>query len=324
MMRNLARALAAAAVMLACASTATHALAAAPVKGARYAGSGEEYSVKLKVSKSGRSLVARGSTLRAYECDVITVHLGSRSRPVRVSPSGRFSYERTKGPVTVRATGLFKAKNRARITVAYRDKSSKDRFCRKAGAEKVSLQRVIPFRDCRTHPGKTAREGPGSRVLLVEASDGYEYAVACLYSVDKPVTLGLDIDGDPDVGLYRLAGRYVAYRESSCEGLGGCLSDVFVRDLRTGKKVFEGPQGVPFDNVSDLALKDTGAVAWIAQPEGGDGVSPPGAQTTLWASDRQGFRVLDSGDGIGLRSLELSDSTLTWIKDGMPRTATLD
>jgi hypothetical protein len=324
MMRTLARVLAAATVALACASTATHAFAAAPVKGGRYVGSGEDYSVKLKVSKSGRALVARGSTVRAYECDVITVHLGSRARPVPVSPSGRFSYERTKGGVTVRATGLFKAKNRARITVAYRDKSSKDRFCRIAAPETVSLRRVIPFRDCRTNPGRTVLKSPGSRVLLVEASDGYEYAVACLYSVDKPVTLGLDIDGDPDVGLYRLAGPYVAYRESSCEGLGSCLSDVFVRDLRTGKKVFEGPQGVPFDDVSDLALKETGAVAWIAQPEGGDGVSPPGAETTLWASDRQGFRVLDSGDGIGLRSLELSGSTLTWVKDGVPSSATLD
>jgi hypothetical protein len=324
MMRNIARALAAAAVALACASTATHALAAAPVKGARYVGSGEEYSVKLKVSKSGRALVARGSRVGAYECDGPDVHLGSRGRPVRVSPSGRFSFERSKGRKTVRVTGVFKAKNRARITVVYRDTSSKSRFCRRARPEKVSLRRIVPFRDCRTHPGRTVLEGPGSRVLLVEESDGYDYAVACLYSVDRPVSLGLDIDGDPDVGLYRLAGPYVAYRESSCEGLGSCLSDVFVRDLRTGKKVFEGTQGVPFDNVSDLALKETGAVAWIAQPEGGDGVSPPGAETTLWASDRQGFRVLDSGEGIGLRSLELSGSTLTWVKDGVPSTATLD
>jgi hypothetical protein len=326
MTNNLARVLAGAAVALACALTATPALAAAPVKDGRYVGSGQHHYAELKVSKSGRSLVARGSTLGSRECDGPDVHLGSRRRPVRVSPSGRFSYERTKGRVTVRATGVFKAKNRARITVLYRDKSEKFRLCRRARPEKVLLRRIIPFRNCRTHPGETVLEGPRSRVFLSEPAEfDYRYAVACLYSVNKPVELGLDIDGDPDVGLYRLAGPYVAYAESSCEGLGPCLSDVFVRDLRTGKKVFEGPQGLPFDNVSDIALKQTGAVAWIARPTpGGYGSPEPTGPTTLWASDSQGFRELDSGGGVGLTSLELSGSTLTWVKDGVSKTATLD
>jgi hypothetical protein len=321
MTNNLARVLAAAGVAFACGLTATNALAAAPVHGARYVGSGEDYSVKLKVARNGRSLVARESTLRASQCGS-EVHLGSRAARVHVSPSGRFRYLRAHGRVRLRASGLFKSRNIARVRVAYWKPSS--RGCRKPHAETVSLERVIPFR-CRTYPGKTVLEGSASRVFLTKPDDlEYRYAVACQYSANKRVDLGLDIDGDPDVGLYRLAGPYVAYMESSCEGLGGCLSNVFVRDLRSGKKTFEGSQHVTFGDVSDLALKETGAVAWIAQPKGGDGVSPPGAQTTLWASDRQGFRVLDSGDGIGAHSLELEGSTLSWVKDGAPRTGTLD
>ncbi len=168
-------------------------------------------------------------------------------------------------------------------------------------------------------------EGPRSRVFLSEPDElDYRYAVACLYSRNKPVDLGLDIDGDPDVGLYRLAGPYVAYAESSCEGLGPCLSDVIVRDLRTGKASFRAaPPSDPFDQVSDLVLTENGAVAWIAQPKSLGGTPPASLETTLWASDGQGSKVLASGDGIDPRSLELSGSTLTWLKDGVPMTATL-
>lgn len=311
MMPNLARVLAAVGATLTFVVTASAVFAeqsfGAPVKGARYIGEGEVYSVELRVAKSGRSLVARRSVVQSMDCPGADIHLGSPARPVRISRSGRFRYERNRGRFIVTATGVFRAGGKARVTIAFRERSPRFRgFCEKAAPEKVSLRRIVPFRDCRTHPGKTVLRGPAGRVFL----NGDYDAFGCLYSVDRRFYLGPDFDGDPDVGLYRLAGPYVAYMEFGCEGIDSCLSDVIVRDLRNGKKVFEGQRAADFDFVTDVALKATGSVAWIAGP-------------AVWASDTQGVRLLDTGN-IAKRSLDLSGSTLTWLKDGALGTATLE
>ena len=71
--------------------------------------------------------------------------------------------------------------------------------------------------------------------------------------------------------------------------------------------------------MTDLELKDNASVAWIARaaPYASDRNPSP------WAYDNAGKRRLDTG-AIELTSLELSGSTLTWVKEGLPRSATLD
>jgi hypothetical protein len=66
-----------------------------------------------------------------------------------------------------------------------------------------------------------------------------------------------------------------------------------------------------------LELKDNGSIGWInlAPPYT---VAPP----SVSAYDSLGRRLLDSGN-IALESLTLSGSTLSWVKDGVPQSATL-
>jgi hypothetical protein len=78
------------------------------------------------------------------------------------------------------------------------------------------------------------------------------------------------------------------------------------------------PQGT-FGQVTDMVLRESGSVAWIARPAQYFGLREP----AVWADDGQVSRLLDSGN-IELESLELNGSTLTWVKDGASQSATLD
>jgi hypothetical protein len=83
-----------------------------------------------------------------------------------------------------------------------------------------------------------------------------------------------------------------------------------------------------------LEPKANGSVAWTldrlavspnALPiDNGSGEPPAAPAWEVWAFDSHGQRVLDSGPNLELHSLELNGSTLTWIKDGTTRSATLD
>lgn len=77
----------------------------------------------------------------------------------------------------------------------------------------------------------------------------------------------------------------------------------------------------PWVSVSELVLRKTGSIAWIA--EGGDGAEGLLAREVS-ASDRSGTRVLDDQPGIAPHSLRLIGSTVSWEVDGLARTAPLD
>ena len=113
----------------------------------------------------------------------------------------------------------------------------------------------------------------------------------------------------------RLNGAYAALGQSFCPN--GCGYGVQVRDLRTGRQTRAA--AAP-GRVADLELKDNGSVAWISDPSL---FLPQFTSRTVWADDTAADeRVLDSGN-ISERSLTLTDSTLTWLKDGVVRSATL-
>jgi hypothetical protein len=123
-----------------------------------------------------------------------------------------------------------------------------------------------------------------------------------------------------------------------------CIFEQFfieVRDLRTGDIVRRvgHPDGHPEliqwgSRLYDLALKANGSLAWTLDrfatdsngyPVGYSENKPPVVVAwEVWALDTNGPRRLDSGPNLVLDSLELNGSTLTWINDGVTRTATLD
>ena len=115
-----------------------------------------------------------------------------------------------------------------------------------------------------------------------------------------------------------------------------CLGEqwwIAVRAARHGSLVSDPDLGWP-TRVGDLELKANGSVAWTldrlaVSPNGlpidnGSGEPPAALAWEVWALDSHGQRVLDSGPNLDLHSLELNGSTLTWIKDGTTRSATLD
>jgi hypothetical protein len=155
------------------------------------------------------------------------------------------------------------------------------------------------------------------------------FAYACLYSGDQRVALGPNGFDERGVGLrleqFRLAAPYLAY---ACGGnwMDRCIAGVRVVDLRDGSVrsprmpawVF-GRRG--FTVPTDIQLKDNGSVAWIIADLQAGGRPGP---REVGALDGAGQRLLDSGSKLDVNSLELNESTLTWINDGTRRSATLD
>ena len=92
-----------------------------------------------------------------------------------------------------------------------------------------------------------------------------------------------------------------------------CGHSVNVKDLRDGATVRRLCCQL---GVTDLVLSPTAAYAFIEAPEGG----PAEVRAVSGTSPA----VLDSGAGIGRSSLGLEGNTLSWVKDGSPRTAPLE
>jgi hypothetical protein len=301
--------------------------AAAPAKAALYADTDLSYWAYLRVSRSGRSLSPRGSRIESHDCSFPDVHLGSRERRVRISRSGRFRFARRRGRLVFRISGRFTTNRRARVTfrILREPPGARSRGCEDSGRVRLTPARVgpTPFRDCRDHRATNVLSTPTGRVFWEDEWDHREgwivVAHACLFSVNERFELGQDDDDDSDLFEFRLAGPYVAY--GRVEAAGGAAT-VYVRDLRDGRKLRGGLDpnrptypGELFTGISDLELKENGSVAVIGSPLSGGGFE-------VWGYDSLGVRLLDSGN-VSKESLELAGSTLSWVKDGAPRSAEL-
>jgi hypothetical protein len=302
-----------------------HAAAARPEPGARYADTDYAFWVNLRVSQSGGALVPRGSkveNLSGWRCPGLDFRL---SRPVRIRRDGRFEYRRRRGKFVLTVSGRFRTRELARITMRYRRvPRRRGRECDDSGRVSLSPKRVAPLHvsDCRSHDAKTLLLTPAGRVFWHDAwygRDGWAtVAYGCLFSLNKPFELGQDDDDDNDLDRFRLVEPYIAYEHSECPM--GCVYSLHVQDLRDGtvRHLPRDPSGT-FGPITDVELRQTGSVAWIARPSQYFGLRVP----AVWADDGQASRLLDSGN-IGLESLELSGSTLTWTRDGAPQSAILE
>ena len=125
-----------------------------------------------------------------------------------------------------------------------------------------------------------------------------------------------------------LAGPIVAYEQQATPCDPGCSWLVVVRDLRTGRTLRKEPTGVNTRFVgfregigptSAIVIKTDGSVAWIANAQ-----EVEGGGYQVHASDRAGSRLLASGTDIEPSSLALAGSTLYWMQNGKPQSATLN
>jgi hypothetical protein len=127
------------------------------------------------------------------------------------------------------------------------------------------------------------------------------------------------------VGPVKAAGVRIAYAVKRC-GVDTGTSQVIVRRLDNGRTVTAAPATATplgaesYVTVSSLVLAGDGSVGWITQA--GSIVSHR-RLTEVHSRDSRGARLLDSGPGIGPRSLVLVGSQLRWRDAGRWRTARL-
>ncbi len=189
------------------------------------------------------------------------------------------------------------------------------------GATIVAGQRVRIYEVSRTEPtGGTRR---------LEDS----LAFGCLIPRGKPRLLGSTLSrlavyrnkkiGLVDTDTFELRAPWIAYTKT-ISGIDTWTLYVVAINLRTNRRNVcavggGGPDGDrPPANVSEIALAADGTVAWT-----GTRLVRESYEKQVAVCSRTGEKVIDSGEGIGLHSLKLHGSTLSWTDFGETRTAQL-
>lgn len=94
------------------------------------------------------------------------------------------------------------------------------------------------------------------------------------------------------------------------------------RDIRTGKGrrclIGSADRSGQLPSVRLLLIDKAGALAWAAITP-----SPTGHAPLIGVCDSRGARILDSGAGVEIDSVELRGATLSWVNAGGPRSAQL-
>lgn len=167
--------------------------------------------------------------------------------------------------------------------------------------------------------------------VVYEDSRGRDFG--CLFSLGQRAEL---IDAYTDyTNPFTLAGRYVAYPQTSQDPDGTEYYLLTVFDLRQGgwhtlSGIYANPPEPPHQATgikTDLVLKKNGSVAWIScYPYMGDIDStnchrnPP---LQVWRTDRRGTKLLDASTELRKHSLKRRGSTITWRDGSKTRTAQL-
>jgi hypothetical protein len=175
---------------------------------------------------------------------------------------------------------------------------------------------------CAKKGSKTVVSTHSVRVYSVANRDDGRNLYGCLRSNDRRQLLTRSFDDgyvtSAGYGHVRVAGRFVAWDESytddSCKA--DCPPDyevttytVSVRDLKRRKT-----QAVDGKVDGRLVVTAGGAIAWTQND---------GSEVVVDAYDGGGARELDRGAEVGLRSLRLKGSTVSWTNGGESRSAEL-
>ena len=171
-----------------------------------------------------------------------------------------------------------------------------------------------------------------AQIYTTPTTFGHRDVYGCAYGAKHPYLLGPARECGTGAGrcVYvereALAGSVVAYEEAFL-GMYDSSWMVAVRDLRSGRLLHKVPTGVPSPLVSglvgngftvDIVPKSDGAVAWTVE----SGIKP--SRYEVHAVDKNGSRVLASGQDIGPHSLALAGSTLYWTQGGKPFSTVLN
>jgi hypothetical protein len=176
--------------------------------------------------------------------------------------------------------------------------------------------------------GRTLLADAVTRVFQAVDHRGY---FVCWHGDPEPLFLsGGDEIYDPIVLHFMRAGKFLAFERICCVREGSSRVDLW--DLGKRRRVRSAPSGQTgreladgsYDSasVNDIALRANGAVAWIAVFDAAEPPYDPVPEVhTLSSMGRAG--VIDGGRDIDPSSLDLSGSTLSWLKAGARRTAEL-
>jgi hypothetical protein len=179
-----------------------------------------------------------------------------------------------------------------------------------AGAGETSSRASASSR-CATQ-GTTIAANAGVRVYRIGPRDGYT-AYACALRSGRRVALG---PFDADQGgarAFRLAGRYVAYEEYTCDRRCGGRIVVFDALRRRVARAIPTPSFALA--VTDLEVTPRGSVSWIRQ------IAATQTEREVRRADASGEAPLDRGPDIEPGSLARSSSRVYWTKAGQPASA---
>jgi hypothetical protein len=144
----------------------------------------------------------------------------------------------------------------------------------------------------------------------------------------KGSTYRLNFVSDPGgfdlVRGFRLTGRFVAYENDIASAAGPDFPVVVVRDLVSGRVLRQLPASDDADSsygAWDIEVKRNGSVAWI-----GAGTRADRPRYEVHVADRAGERMVDAGEAIEPRSLELAPdrTSIRWRRMGEARSAPID
>jgi hypothetical protein len=342
------RAAAAALVAIgACALFCAAATAAKPTRAGHYYGFQADessastfldVSAELRVSYSGRRLEPGSYVHLTAECPGsrisrdVKVSLG---RAVRISRRGRFTAAGTARRLRYRLEGRFLNSQYARITYTLRPRHRRRPCQAPRYPVALYLDGERPFSGCRSQKATTISSSVDGRVFeqyRLAFGQFWPYDYACLYDgTGAPaVLLGRNYD-DEQVSNAQVRGAYVAYASVGC-GVSNCSAAIVEKYLPFGGGTVKAAPSVfgsrtTAEGVGSLVLKANGSVAWItirSATLGGIGPVVP-AHSEVYAFDQQGWRMLDSGQGIVPDSLRLDEpsSTVSWVNGGATKTETL-
>jgi hypothetical protein len=171
--------------------------------------------------------------------------------------------------------------------------------------------------------GSTVAKGAGSRLYVVETKGGKQFYFLCSTKIGLHIPIADDCCDQLGTPSATFAGNYAFVQITGYGVDGEASASVTLYDLRTGKERGDSAV-VDNDGFSDdvsaapVLLQPDGRVAWIGTAKGDPDL---GTVIEVHALVAGKASKLDSGTGIDPKSLKVSGSTISWTKDGTPKSA---
>jgi hypothetical protein len=128
--------------------------------------------------------------------------------------------------------------------------------------------------------------------------------------------------GNGGITRLRLAGHRVAIVDVSESAFNGRYAAIAIYNLRTGAHANVPANQSDDIDITDLALRPNGSIAFIEGLDGPASHKPPKHQIVR-RYDRHGDTILEDSATIDPFSLTLIGRHLTWMSAGLTRTATI-